>query len=102
MTYSTVSFDGEEENGTNLEGLVLSESVSIGELLSMDSTYNGCCEGILSWRGVNVIDPVDPKYPDTVYVHVMMMYFGNGISDVKPGSCGSAIWNKANEVVAFF
>ena len=56
----------------------------------------------LTWRGVNVIDPVDPEYQNTVYVHVMMMYFGNGISDVKLGSCSSAIWNEANEVVAFF
>jgi hypothetical protein len=100
MTYSIVSFDGEEVDGTNLQGFVYSQNLAIGESLSMDSPYNGRCEGILGWRGVNVT--IDPEHPEFTYVEVCMVYFGNGASDVKFGSCGSAIWNDENQVGAFF
>jgi hypothetical protein len=64
LTYSSVSFYREQVDGCNLGKLVNSEDLSIGELLFLDSAYNGRCEGMLGWRGVDVLDPVDPEYPD--------------------------------------
>jgi hypothetical protein len=31
-----------------------------------------------------------------------MLYFSNGVDDIYPGTCGSAIWICDNEVAAFF
>ena len=31
-----------------------------------------------------------------------MMYFENGVEDVFPGTCGSAVWAKDNLVVGLF
>jgi len=56
MMYSAISFDNKEVDGTNLNGFTNFENLSIGEILSMDTFYNGWCEGILGWRGVHLID----------------------------------------------
>jgi hypothetical protein len=100
--YSLVSFYGEQADGCNLGKLVNSEDLSIGKSLFLDSAYNGRCEGMLGWRGVEVLDLVDPEYPDFCYLSICMVYFGNGAGDVMPGSCGSAIWNEDWDVAAFF
>lgn len=90
LTYSIVSFDGDEVDGITLRGLAKSEDVPIGAQLFIDNPYNGRCAGISGWRGVNVEDPIDPKYPEHCYLHTSMVYFGNGANDISPGSCGSA------------
>lgn len=102
MTYSDVSFDADEVDGTKFEGLVRSRDTTIGDRIFMDSPYNGRCEGVLGWRGVNMINPVDHDSPEFTFLHTSMIYFGNGASDILPGTCGSALWTDENKVVALF
>jgi hypothetical protein len=43
-----------------------------------------------------------PNIQISVYLSIYMVYFGNGVGDVIPGSCGRAIWNEDWDVAAFF
>ena len=100
LTYSTTSFDGDENNGTKLEGLVPSKDVPLVASLFLDSAFNGKCEGLVVGIGLKVLPeelPVGYRY-----IHTNMVYFGNGANDVFPGTCGSAMWTEDNEVASFF
>ena len=104
LTYSTTSFDGEENNGTKLEGLVPSKDVPLVASLFLDSAFNGKCKGLVVGIGFKVLPE---EFPEELpvgyrYIHTNMVYFGNGANDVFPGTCGNAMWTEDNEVASFF
>ena len=103
ITYSSTSFDGDELNGTQLDGLVHSKDLEILSPLFLDSPYNGKCEGILAAIGFHVLllDPFDDE-EEFPYLECDMIYFGNRASNIFLGTCGSAMWTKDKKVAAFF
>jgi hypothetical protein len=101
ITYSTTSFDGDELNGTTLDGLVHSYDVPFLTTLFLDSPFNGKCEGLVTSIGFYIL-PIGSANGSFRYVECNMTYFGNGTIDIFPGSCGSPMWTTDNKVSAFF
>jgi hypothetical protein len=70
--------------------------------LFLDYAFNGKCEGLVVAKGFNVL-PMELCRTDKYdYIQTNIVYFGNGTNNVFPGTCGSAMWTKDNEVASFF
>jgi hypothetical protein len=101
VKYSTCSFNADEAYGTLLGPLVPSNEIGEGQNLYMDSPFNGKCEGIVSSKGFRVLPEGSDNKPFRYY-ECMIVYFGNGVDDIFPSTCGSALWTEDKEVAAIF
>ena len=107
MKYSCGLFDRDEDGQTInvtelklLTGLVHHDNVCIFTPLSMDSPYNGHCDGVLLSKGFMKLGAgIEER---ACYVRSDIMYFANGGKEILDGSCGCPIYTEDLEVVGFF
>ena len=90
IKYSFTSFDGNDMNETELDGFKHSRDMDILSNIFFDSFYNGKCKEIVTAIGFHEVS-IDSAIGQSPYIECEMVYFGNGINAIYPGTYGSAI-----------
>lgn len=104
MKYSCDLFERDEDGQTSgvtelkLTGLVHHDAVGIFTPLTMDSPYNGHCDGVLLAKGFMLGVGIEER---ASYVRSDITYFANGGKEILDGSCGCPIYTEDLEVVGF-
>lgn len=73
----------------------------IGELVYMDTPFNGRCEGAIS-RVTTLQIPSDEVVDEYQYLIGTYHYWGNGSDILLDGCCGGVIWNDDHNVLGQF
>lgn len=73
----------------------------IGDLLHMDTPFNGHCEGIVVAVRMMRLPSDEPATPHR-YVAETFDYIGNGSAQPLDGCCGGVVWTEEFEVIGQF
>lgn len=78
-----------------------SKQTRIGDLIFMDTPFNGRCEGVLIKVDALRITSDEPAHP-VDYIIGHFAYFGNGADTLFDGCCGGVIWNSDHDILGQF
>ncbi|KAK3168195.1 hypothetical protein OEA41_004641 [Lepraria neglecta] len=74
----------------------------VGDLIIMDTAFNGRCEGNLIKVELQKIPADDPISEKVEYALGSFGYFGNGREKLYDGCCGGVLWNENCDVIGQF
>jgi len=100
ITYTDESFSG--LHGTiRLTKLRKETECMLGEELFLDSPFTGLGMGVVVGHGVDVY-PKDSNQKEWAFVSNIWTDFNAAVSDPVAGCCGTPLFDKKGDVVAFF
>lgn len=99
--YSRETFSPVDAPVRPFRNILDSKQTRIGDLVFMDTPFNGRCEGVLIKLDVLRI-PADDSADLVDYIIGHFTYFGNGADTLFDGCCGGVIWNSDHDILGQF
>ncbi|MCJ1471191.1 hypothetical protein MMC07_009839 [Pseudocyphellaria aurata] len=101
VRYSRETFSAADGPVRPFRNFLYSKHSRIGELIFMDTPFNGRCEGVLMKTDCLRI-PADEPADQVRYIMGHFAYFGNGADTLFDGCCGGVIWNSDHDILGQF
>ncbi|CAF9931446.1 MAG: hypothetical protein HETSPECPRED_007872 [Heterodermia speciosa] len=102
VNYSREPFSAHDAPVNPFRNLLDATELRVGDLIFMDTPYNGHCEGIMAKIDVLRLSPGGRPADATEYVLGTFVYFGNGSDTLFSECCGAVIWNDQHDVLGQF